>query len=383
MKILEVTFEAPSYRSGGGIGIIQSIESLRKCGEVDYIGPEFENNTVDGSEINVVGFLYYSDEITNRLKSLFDGATNGYYQSWKQIEQTIDWKSYDLVSVEFTRYPFVINAATKNNVPVIVRAHNVEKDYFHNIYCINRKIISKLQEIFYSSQERKTIELCDGLIVLTSEDKRRIRELYGEKCTYKTIVNPVCIKNQVNEIKTEKYGFLITGSLWYGPNADGVMWFLKNVWNSFSNRSNCSLRIAGSKPNSEIKQLANQYKNVELIDSPKDMQPYFEESKCYIAPIFSGAGMKVKIAEAMMYGMPILASEHALIGYKVNEATKMFSTADELITYMEQISVASKTEIENMYRLQRKNFLENFSIVSSVNNYKELINQILNSRNGE
>ena len=377
MKILEITFETPSYKSGGGIGIIQSIESLQICGEVDYVGPEFEKTALNISEKKVVGFLYYSDKITDRFKSLLDGVTNGYYQSWRRIEQSIDWKSYDLVSVEFTRYPFVIKAARKNNVPVIVRVHNVEKDYFHNLFCVNKRIVRKLQEIFYSVQEKKSIEMCDGLIALTSEDKRRIIELYGKKYAYKTIVNPVCIKDQVNDSSTEKNGFLITGSLWYGPNADGVLWFLKNVWNKFSKISNSILCIAGSKPNDEIKKLAKQYTNVELVDTPKDMKPYFERTKCYIAPIFSGAGMKVKIAEAMMYGIPILASEHALIGYKQNEATKMFSTADELIKSMKQINEASDIEIERLYRLQRKSFIHNYSIDSSAKNYKELISQIL------
>lgn len=377
MKILEITFETPSYKSGGGIGIIQSIESLQMCGEVDYIGPEFEKTAIDISEEKVVGFLYYSGKITDRFKSLLDGVTNGYYQSWRRIEQTIEWKSYDLVSVEFTRYPFVIKTARKNNVPVIVRAHNVEKDYFHNLFCVNRRIVRKLQEIFYSIQEKKSIEMCNGLIALTREDADRISKLYGDKCTKKTIVNPVCIKDQANESTTEKNGFLITGSLWYGPNADGVVWFLKNVWNKFSEISKSTLCIAGSKPNDEIKVLAGQYSNVELVDTPKDMKPYFERTKCYIAPIFSGAGMKVKIAEAMMYGIPILASEHALIGYKQNEATKMFYTADDLIKSMKQLDEASNIEIENLHRLQRKNFIDNYSIDSSVKNYKELINQIL------
>ena len=45
MEILEISLEAPSNFSGGGIGIKQSILSLCKIGNVSYIGPGIEKKT--------------------------------------------------------------------------------------------------------------------------------------------------------------------------------------------------------------------------------------------------------------------------------------------------------------------------------------------------
>lgn len=41
MRILCVTFEAPSRKSGGGIGILQSLIAATNNGSVDYVGPAF------------------------------------------------------------------------------------------------------------------------------------------------------------------------------------------------------------------------------------------------------------------------------------------------------------------------------------------------------
>lgn len=378
MKILEVTFEEPSEKSGGGIGIIQSIESLQLCGDVDYVGPEFTTKSVrlTGKKM----YLSYSKKFTDRMKSLLAGITNGYYQSWKKIEEDIVWELYDLVSVEFTRYPFVVKAAKKHNIPVVIRIHNVEKDYFHNLFVTQKSIARKMQEIFYSKQEEKSIKIADALIALTKEDKERMIELYGESYRNNIVINPVCIRDRGNNASADRRSVLITGSLWYGPNAEGVIWFLKNVWSIFAEQFDVPLQIAGSKPNEEIRCLSRLYRNVELVENPEDMVSFFEHALCYIAPIFSGAGMKVKIAEAMMHGVPIIATEHALIGYEYNEATKKFEGAYELIEYMKEIVTMSKTDIDNLSDKQRNNYIANYSITSSALNYKKLIDRILNNR---
>ena len=381
MKFLEVTFETPSEKSGGGLGIIQSIESLKLCGDVDYIGPEFisESLSIEGDK----KYLKYSRKILDRFKSILEGVTSGYYQSWKKVEKDIEWESYDFVFVEFTRYPFVVKAAKTHNIPVVVRVHNVERDYFHNLYLTQKRIVHKLQEIIYSHQERKSIKLCDGMLVLTKEDKERVISLFGEKHCKNIVVNPVCIRDRCRKTKKDREGFLITGSLWYGPNADGVIWFLNNVWKKFSEHSDVPLHIAGSRPNEEIRRLSKLYKNVELIENPEDMLPHFEQASCYIVPIFNGAGMKVKIAEAMMYGIPIIASEHALIGYEYNEATKKFKSVCELMEYMKEIESMPKEDLNTLVAIQRKNYVEKYSINSSANNYTRIISKLQKINSGE
>ncbi len=53
---------------------------------------------------------------------------------------------------------------------------------------------------------------------------------------------------------------------------------------------------------------------------------YYYKHAAVILPIKYGAGMKVKTAEAMMYGRTIFASDEALEGYdgKGIEGTEMF-----------------------------------------------------------
>mgnify|MGYP000626945382 CR=1 FL=1 len=83
-EYLAITFEAPSKKSGGGIGVIQSIESLLECGDVDYIGPKFDDDIL--FKLHDVKNLYYSSGLKSRFNSAIHGVTNGYYESWLRIK---------------------------------------------------------------------------------------------------------------------------------------------------------------------------------------------------------------------------------------------------------------------------------------------------------
>lgn len=374
MNILAITFEAPSKKSGGGIGIIQSIESLLECGDVDYIGPKFDDEIL--LRLHDVKNLYYSNSLKSRFVSAIHGVTNGYYESWLNIKDIIDWKKYDVVSVEFTRFYFVVKEAKKNNLPVIVRMHNVERDYFRNLYTMKRDLLSKIQELVYGYNERKCVEKSDAILAITDADYTRILELYGAEFSPKIAVNPVCISDESSDLNDEKKGFLITGSLWYGPNADGALWVLKDVW-PFFDKLNIPLVIAGSNPNPEIIKASKPFKNVWIVENPSDMSVYFSRAKYYIAPIFSGTGMKVKVAEAMMYGLPIVASEHALIGYQVNEATKCFNGASELICSMKELLAIKDEDYMTLQQMQRAHYFANYSMNTSIQNYRYTFSKII------
>ena len=79
------------------------------------------------------------------------------------------------------------------------------------------------------------------------------------------------------------------------------------------------LVVAGRNPGKDLKQLIAETERVALIDSPEDMAPFFQNADMYVAPVFSGAGMKVKVAEALSYGLTVIGSHHALIGYEEAE----------------------------------------------------------------
>lgn len=350
--VLYLTFAPPSDFSGGGIVIKQSLLSLLENYDVDYIGPQFDDEFLI-NHINVIATLTQEINLFHRVFNLFKGITTSFYSSWINACKFIEWKKYYAVYGEFTKNDFIYRAVKKNNKKLIVRAHNVEFDYYKNVYYRRKKLSDYFLWKYVKKQEYNSVALVDKLVCLTEEDKNRFLEKYPDRIKESDIqVIPVCVKStEYTHIRklSENLVFLITGSLFYGPNADGAQWFIEKVWREMP--AHYTLILAGAKPNDKLNELVSQYNNVILARDPEDISIYFKKTDVYIAPIFTGAGMKVKVAEAISWGLFTIGTTHAFIGYNIEHKESGFiaNTAEEFragIDFFTKMSCFDRQKLE-------------------------------------
>lgn len=386
-NILEVTFIPPDKRSGGGLGIYQSICSLLANGEVDYIGPAFEEGLfgAQNRKPHVLCPLETGKNgmLRRAVRFITKQISTGYYCAWEQFLPEINWQKYDFLHVESGRYFFVMQEARKHKKRILVRMHNIEADYAKRILIREKSLGSFIRYKSYSSNEKKSVCVADGLIFLTTTDIQRARALYGVEPS-RSFLNPVCLdipKGRLKRCKEKANGvtkFLMTGSLSYGPNTDGIIWLLENVWQHLPEQihgQRLELVIAGSHPRKELVDRANWFQNVRLEDTPPDMFPFFEEADIYLAPIFDGAGMKVKVAEALSYGLPVIGTSHAWTGYEMADKGKMIAdTANEFMAGIEQLS--DDPDALGTYEEILDVFQANLSMESSGQRLGRIINEM-------
>jgi glycosyltransferase involved in cell wall biosynthesis len=329
----------------------QSLLSLADIAEIDYLGPEICDKALKHI-VKRVYTLEHDKSCAGIVKSLFKGIISGYYRSWLVKSANLNWDAYDLVYLEYSRYGFIARQAKGKNKKLLVRVHNVEKDYYLNRIIEKKSFQNSLRSLIkrylISRQESSCLISADCIICLTESDRKRLIEQYSADLDQKRLeVIPVALEQPcltaipavelIEEVANTPY-LLITGSLWFGPNAEGAAWFIKQVWHKLLAGNHrisreYKLVIAGSKPGQEIRSLASCYKNIVIVDSPRDIKPYFEKASIYLAPIFSGAGMKVKVAEALSYGLPVIGTNHALTGYRIIDRENGYR-ADDVATFI-------------------------------------------------
>lgn len=380
MKILYVTFITPSEHFGGGIAILQSLYSLCSFAEVDYVGPEFDINEFQAYGIKP-SKIFLVERNKNLLKQglnlLFRGISTSYYDGWKVITEQLEEESYDCVYLDLTRQDFVLKWAKRCGIPSIVRPQNVEADYFEALYRQQKNLVSYIHKIVGKKSERNCVKFADRVAVLTNSDKKRFIELYGFNQSHYPMF-PTCVKHfegsGVEQEKLPEPFIAITGSFWFGPNASGTEWFLDKVWRHVGKTviEKYNLVIAGAAPNKRIRELANELRNVYIYENPEKIDVYYQKASIYVAPIFYGAGMKVKIAEALSCGLPVITTQHALAGY---EAAKndiyIGETEEQFLEHLETISNLSIEQFEKKRKDIVSVFESNFSFrVSSQILYK-------------
>lgn len=378
MRILHITPQTPGMKSGGEIGVGQTLLSLYGNGYiVDYVGPKICNKDL----IELYNNVYELEPISNNIIRMFDslrGYTNSRYRAWKKLVagtlyKEFDIEVYDAVVMDFTKLDYV--AEDLHDKRLIVRVHNVEADYFDREFEHAKSIKSFILKITAKKREEKVIKKAEKLIVLTDKDKDRIMELYKTK-KEKFYRIPVCLQEKKSSkfinikkeneslVGTNNVNMLITGSLWFGPNYDGIKWFIQNCYSKIKVKTH--LVIAGYKPNPELKELANIY-DIDVIDSPIDMEPYFKAADIAIAPVFDGAGMKVKVAEALSYGLPVVGTTHAFTGYDIVEGKNSWRTnteqgfIDAIVTFSNMSEENKKNMGKEAYRLYETKYSQNVS----------------------
>lgn len=388
MKILYITFEPPSLKSGGGLGVKQSLLSLLEGNEITYLGPIFEENSLY-KKISIVHHLKRTSNFLHRLNNfMFRGTANAYFYSWMKIIKQMEISKYDVIYVEFTRNSFVQKILSKKDVPIITRVHNIEYDYFKNYFKTKRNFYSLFNLLTIKRREALSINCSEKVIVLTKEDKKRLGRLYGDKNLKKIDVLPVCLeKPKIDEYKNHhkvlpKNYLLITGSLWYGSNLEGIEWFIKKVWNKLShNKSinkNLKLVIAGSNPTKNLLALIYDKNDIILYKNPKSISYLFKSALIYIAPIFTGSGMKVKVAEALSHGLPIIGTDHVFIGYQIKDKMNSF-IANNSKEFIEKILYYQNMESKRQIKLQkevRNTFFKNYSIDVSKKIMKNILKKL-------
>ena len=353
MEILHICTQAPGKTSGGEIGILQFSYALSKIADrVDYVGPQIKDPEIAGM-YNKAEYLENTLTPMQKVWSLLHFQFDRKYISWKK--KAIDFSRYDYIFIEFTKLDYVLRDILKSGYKgkILVRAHNVEKDYLRISYESDKNFVNFIKHVLSGRREGYMVHHADAVLAITETDKNRLIELYGSP-EEKIVICPVGV-NEPKYDKSfdgkigEKLNCLITGSLWFGPNADATAWFITNVFPQVKNI--CNLTVAGFKPNDTVKQLCFQ-QGVNLIDSPESMQPYFEQADMVLAPIFEGGGMKVKIAEAMSYGLPVVTTPHGAIGYDMvdKENVLIANTAEgfsEAINLYYQLDINARINFLN------------------------------------
>ena len=280
--------------------------------------------------------------------------------------------NYDYYILEFTKQKYILKKIDPSKT--LVRVHNVEYDFSKSEFKLKKNIKKWLIYKFSKKDEKAILKRVDKAIPLTNRDLNRLVELYNVDKEKMHII-PVCIEknNPIIIRKRDKLELLITGSLWYGANVEGIIWFIENVFGSVENF--CHLTIAGSKPSTRLIEIIKENPNISLIDSPKEMEPFFTNSDIVIAPLFSGAGMKVKVAEAMSYSIPVIGTDEAFVGYEITNEVNAFVANDSksFTYYLEKIYSMSVDERVSLSKSVEKNFMEKNNIDVSTKEWKDLL----------
>lgn len=236
-----------------------------------------------------------------------------------RIAKKVKDQNYDLVFFDSSIFGIIIRYVKKlnKNLEIITFFQNVELDYITVRF--GQKIRKYPYNLFAWYNERLALKNSNKTIVLSQRDKDRLMKIYGVETnfilpiTFDDVAMNTFEKTKTDRKINSKPFILFVGSFIFS-NFEAINCFVNNVMPSIKG---VDLLIVGK--NFELKKQNLERPNVHVIGTVDNLSDYYVEAECVITPIFNGAGMKVKVAEALMYGKIIFGTKEAFEGYNLDD----------------------------------------------------------------
>lgn len=335
---------------------------------IETVGKEnLRTILIFNKESNEAENIYYVKSVKNNLEALF---ANAFLNKCHQHKQTKVIKKY----IQEWKPDFIfIDTSNLGKIAKIFYGKYKLICFFHNIESEYTKNKLKKEGLHYLTSyitsyfnERMAVKYSSKIIVLNKRDEKTLFDVYKTHADCKI---PICFKDRFSVSKIDKRNIekelLFIGSN-FPPNYHGIKWFIDNVMIKLSE---FKLTIVG-KDFEKVK-ASLEKSNVTVIGTVDNLDDYYYQYPCIVMPILYGAGMKVKTAEALMFGKTIFASDEALEGYEVEGLPRIYrcNTAEEYIFGIKNAFKDNK--IEKYNEDIRKSFLDNYSFDKQLEAFRE------------
>ncbi len=284
----------------------------------------------------------------------------------------------DVVVMEWTQIALLINEV-KVKFPlskIIILEHDVFYQRFFRMFenekNILKKCIRKIKYLKLKSSELDALAAADAVFTLNYKDKSLLQE---SKLNIKKLdfICPYYDKMYDCEPTLKDKNLIFYGAMDRQENYDTCIWFIENVLYKLIKLDNeFKFYIVGNKPNKSL--LKYKCENIVITGFVTDVKKYLEKSLCMVAPLVNGAGIKIKILEAMSAGCVILTNEIGIEGIPAVNG-KHYIHCEKPNEYIDTIMCLSSGIYDLVGISQEcKRFVQkNFDFDSSYKKYKEEI----------
>lgn len=353
MNILQVCSKVPfPSKDGGSIAMNILTHGLISAGNnVDVIAINTPKHftdikSVDESYKKLTNYrLIFIDTDVKPFDAFFNLFTSKSYNITRfystdfgnALKEQLKEKKYDIIQLETLWVaPYIETIRKYSKAKIVLRSQNIEFMIWEQLALDTKnpikkwylKLLAKRLKIY----EHDMLNQFDAIATITELDSANYKKL---GCTLPIIHVPFGIDLQKYKVDTthlNKPSVFHIGAMDWRPNADGINWFLKNIWTKVSEKNAAiKLYLAGRNMPEWLQQL--KMKNVVIEGEVADSHQFINSKSIMIVPLNSGGGMRVKIIEGMAFGKTIISTAVGAEGIEYEDGKNILiaNTEDEFV----------------------------------------------------
>jgi glycosyltransferase involved in cell wall biosynthesis len=167
--------------------------------------------------------------------------------------------------------------------------------------------------------EGRVCQEFDAVLAVSDEDKAALEQAGGQATKITVIPIAVDTDEQLPLARLPEADHILhIGTMYWPPNIDGVLWFIREVFPLIrARRPGVVFDVLGARPPREIVALGGDGTGINVTGYVPDPLPYLARAGVMIVPLRAGGGMRVKILNAMAQGLPIVSTRLGCEGIEV------------------------------------------------------------------
>ena len=365
-KILFISAFPPSNKTAGQNYTCQLLSDLSKDYKIDMIYWAYAGHkAIIPLAINVREEIVLTKirKVLNAIKAFIFFPLFSVRFDWRVCRQLNKIAlEYDVVYFDFSQV-FLYSLFIRHPFKVFMCHDVISQKY-------SRKRLSNLYLWLVKLTESLLLKTAHLILCFSEKDVTYIRRefsLDAQKVSF-YISDQIRSANQL-DFEVERF-FVLFGAWNRSENYDGLIWFCDNVL------PQCDIKcvvIGGGM--SEIQKTRITSDRVQCVGFVDDPYPIILRSAGLIAPIFQGAGVKVKVVESLALGTPVIGTDIAFEGidnivYSCSKnALNLASDIDSFIQQIHSYSFPSKIDKDEI----RNKLLANYQS----NTFKSIITHLI------
>ena len=243
---------------------------------------------------------------------------------------------YDLLHLEHQATAPLGRIARSLSIPAVLRQHNVEHDLYAGLAQLALRSRNLSRWAHFELQARLVrrcatelsthVDLC---LALSQADATTL-SLLDPELRIEILPAGAATDQIVPAHSSEERAGLVVfpANMGYAANSDAASWFCREVWPLVRRQHlTAQLALVGKNPPPGVRDLAA-LPGVTVTGEVPSMEPWLRAAQVVIAPLRIGAGVRIKLLEALALGKAIVATPVAASGLELEDRRELRLAGD-------------------------------------------------------
>ncbi|MRR08615.1 glycosyltransferase [bacterium] len=198
-----------------------------------------------------------------------------------------------------------------------------------------RRVLLTREVARLTASEGKFIRAVDRTVVVSPVEAERLNRTYRGASV---VAIPPAAAIDEPDCRPIAHSLSFMGLLSYSPNEEGLLRFIRSIFPAIAaTYPDVTFHIIGARPTIEVQSAAAQHRGHVLFTGyVDDYRTAVRGTEVFVAPIYTGSGVNVKIIDALALGMPVVTTAIGADGLPLSDGENIMiaNTDDEFARHV-------------------------------------------------